>query len=108
MELTISELKQLTERDAAQAPSLTNLGLCITIADRGHVWVGTVTREGDFTRISRAATVRKWGTTNGLGQLANEGPQPATRLDPVCEVLVPQRAIIAHIPCKESAWTGKL
>lgn len=75
----------------------------IVIADRGWVWVGKVTVSGETLVIEEARNVRRWGTTRGLGELAENGPTESTRLDPVGRIVVPQRAVIGVIACK-SAW----
>lgn len=75
----------------------------IVVADRGWVWVGRTAEQGDKVVISDARNVRYWGTKRGIGQLALEGPQPDTKLDPAGTVVVPARAVIAVIACK-SSW----
>lgn len=77
----------------------TEMGLQIVVLDRGFVYVGNVTVTGDTVRIANARNIRRWGTTKGLGQLANEGPTDKTVLDPVGEVTAHQRAVIHFIKC---------
>jgi hypothetical protein len=81
-------------------------GLCLVVADRGHVWVGHVTTGPgpDFTQIDDARIVRRWGTSEGLNELAKKGPQPNTKLDAPATVKVATRAIIALIPCETASW----
>lgn len=83
-------------------------GLSIVIADSGHIWVGQVERDRDFIYITGGATIRRWGTENGIGQLAESGPTTETKLDRVPHVIVPNHAVIAIIPCIDSVWTGKI
>jgi hypothetical protein len=78
----------------------------IAVLDRGFVYVGNVEQEGDFLVIENAKNVRRWGTTAGLGQLANEGPQQNTRLDPAGTVRAPIRACIHLIDCNPAKWTN--
>ena len=57
----------------------------IYVMDRGIVKVG-VPREqrmsdGLFIVLDKCATIRRWGTTKGLGQLALSGPTRETVLD---------------------------
>lgn len=75
----------------------------IVVADRGWVWVGKTEEIGDKLIITDARCIRYWGTDRGLGQLADSGPTPTTKLDPTGTVSVPLRAVIALIACK-SAW----
>jgi hypothetical protein len=70
----------------------------IVVLDRGWVLVGFVKghANGDL-RISQGAVIRVWGTTKGLGQLAFEGAQPATKLDPIPEGIIPARAVLFRL-----------
>lgn len=75
----------------------------IVIADRGWVWVGKTRKVGDDLVIENASTIRCWGTTRGLGELAESGPTESTKLDPIGTLLVPMRAVIGRIACK-TVW----
>jgi hypothetical protein len=81
-------------------------GKQIVILDRGFVYVGDVTLDGDWLRIDGAKNVRRWGTTAGLGQLAAEGPQPNTKLDDAGTVRAPLRAVIGLVACEASRWAS--
>nr|WP_294577657.1 hypothetical protein [uncultured Rhodopila sp.] len=74
------------------------MGTQIVVMDRGWVYVGKVFCEGDMVRIENARNIRRWGTTQGLGEL-RDGPKPNTQLDPAGTVLTPLRAVIHFIPC---------
>lgn len=75
----------------------------IVIADRGWVFVGKTEEMGDKLIVENARVIRRWGTTQGLGQLAESGPQPNTVLDPLGRLVLPSRAVIGIVACK-SAW----
>lgn len=84
-------------------------GLAIVVADRGWVWVGQVTgpEVGDhFIHITGARCVRRWGTSEGLGELAKKGPLPNTKLDAPADVKVSAKAVIAIVPCEPAAWNA--
>lgn len=81
-------------------------GKAIVVADRGWVWVGNVSSGPDFTTIAGAQCVRRWGTSEGLAELAQKGPRPNTRLDPPTEIRVASRAVIAILPCEAAAWSA--
>jgi hypothetical protein len=74
----------------------------IVVMDRGWVYVGRVSidREQQLVTIQNARNIRRWGTNAGLGELAERGPQPATKLDPYGTVVAPIRAVIHFIACK--------
>lgn len=81
--------------------------LAIVIADRGHVWVGEVGDHGPdvaWIKIAKARTVRRWGTLQGLNQLAVEGPLEHTILDAPADLAVRFGAVLAIIPCERSQW----
>lgn len=57
-------------------------GFAIVVCDRGFVYVGKMTWDGEFTTIEDAKNIRYWGTTNGLGELALSGPTAKKSLTP--------------------------
>lgn len=71
----------------------------IVISQRGWVFVGDVTRTGNEVVIENAAVVRRWGTTRGLGQLAQEGPTQNTILDFCPPVRIHPLAVVATMDC---------
>ncbi len=79
-------------------------GFAIVVADRGFVYVGTVTYDGDWCIVSNSRNVRRWGTERGLGQLAIEGPQKETVLDAVGTVRIPAHAVISLIDTEAKLW----
>ena len=82
-------------------------GTAIVVLDRGFVYVGKVTVDGDWCLIEKAQNIRAWGTTKGLGELVN-GPMPNTKLDAVGNVRAPIRAVISIIDANGEAWNGAL
>jgi hypothetical protein len=80
----------------------------IVIAQRGWVFVGRVAETGDQVVIADARVVRRWGTDTGLGQLAEQGPQRNTVLDPAGTVRLHQLAVVAQLDAKEDVWAPAL
>ena len=78
-------------------------GLAIVVLDRGFVYIGKVTVDGDWCVIESAKNIRVWGTTKGLGELVN-GPTSSTKLDQVGTVRAPMRAVISVIDVEASKW----
>ena len=76
----------------------------IAVLERGFVYVGTASVADGFVTIEGASNVRRWGTKRGLGQLAAEGPQPNTVLDPAGRVVAPITSLICLIDCNDSVW----
>ena len=79
-------------------------GYHIVVLDRGWVFVGNVSVDGETLTIADASCIRRWGTNKGLGQLAAEGPQPRTELDRSGTVMVPLRAVILTLDTEPSLW----
>ena len=76
----------------------------IVILQRGWVFVGRYTRNGEDCALTGAHCIRRWGTTRGLGQLASEGPQPNTTLEAAPEVGFHVLTVIATIRCDAAKW----
>lgn len=87
---------------ASQAPKQGDLS--IVILQRGRVIVGRLTLDGDYGTLTDAQCVRRWGTTAGLGQLATEGPQLNTQLDPQPTTRFHVLTTVEIIACNEEAW----
>jgi hypothetical protein len=83
------------------------MALQIVIAQRGWVFVGDVTADGDNVRIDNAKCVRRWGTKTGLGEIALNGPTPNTVLDDCGTVRMHVLAIVASIDCKAEKWPAR-
>jgi len=81
----------------------------IAVLQRGWIAVGyrSVTDGGDFS-LSNAAHIRVWGTTKGLGEIADDGPTLKTVLDFCPTIEYNPLTAIMHIRCREAAWVGKL
>ena len=77
----------------------------ILVLQRGWVVVGDLQYDGtEVVRLSNASVIRRWGTTKGLGQLALEGPQANTVLDPCGAVEAHPAAVVLRIPGEARKW----
>lgn len=79
-------------------------GFAVVVLDRGFVYVGEVTCGPDWCVITNARNIRSWGTTKGLGELAQHGPTSKTNLDVVGTVRAPMRAVISVIDSEADKW----
>jgi hypothetical protein len=105
MNITPEELRILTQpqpHPAAEAPRVgaTQIGFRIAVLDRGWVIAGHCEHEADVLHIAGAKCIRRWGTTKGLGEIAETGPTTKTVLDPVGTVDVPWAAVKLLIVCQ--------
>lgn len=81
----------------------------IVILQRGWVMVGRLERNGSDCKLHDASVIRKWGTTRGLGEIAEGGPTRETKLDK-CNGVVEfdWLTVVASITCEESQWENAL
>jgi len=77
----------------------------IVILQRGRVLVGRLTLDGDYGTLTDAKCIRRWGTTAGLGQLATEGPQAETKLDPQPTTRFHVLTSVEIIACNPEVWS---
>lgn len=76
----------------------------LVVLPRGWVMVGVCEERDGKLFMTEASVVRRWGTTKGLPELANEGPLKDTLLDGKCEMEFPMSAVIAKMKCNVKAW----
>jgi hypothetical protein len=79
----------------------------IVVLQRGWVMVGKYSQDGDRCCLDSAHVIRRWGTSEGLGQLV-AGPLPNTKLDPAGHVEFHALGVIATIACEAAKWTPSL
>jgi hypothetical protein len=101
--MTVEELIQFYEDSQAEKGD----DIRIVIGQRGWVWVGRFTQDGDEVTIHDAYTIRKWGTTKGLGELVH-GPKDKTVLDPSGTVRLHALAVLATMDCNTDKWGSVL
>jgi len=81
----------------------------IVVLQRGWALIGRYNRNGDHCTLTNASVIRAWGTTKGLGELAKEGPQSSTELDPTNgEVEFHDLTSILTISVDQEKWADKL
>lgn len=93
-------------KKGTEAPK--NSSIKIVVLQRGWVMIGRWSQEGDMCALDDAYNIRIWGTTSGLGQLALEGKQSATKLDKVGHVDFHILTTVAVINCAEQVWNAEL
>jgi len=76
----------------------------ILILQRGWVFIGDLSRDGDEFVLSNASNIQSWGTTDGLGQLALTGPTSTTVLKRAGTVRCHELTVVARLDVDESRW----
>lgn len=85
-----------------------NSNIKIVILQRGWVFIGRWSEQGDMCALDNAYTIRVWGTSKGLGELALEGKQSATKLDKAGHVEFHKLTTVAVINATEALWDKEL
>jgi len=82
----------------------------ILILQRGWVVVGRVASETENSVVLEGASiVRRWGTKNGLGEIAEGGPvKELTVLDKCGTLRTHPLGIVAQLDCDASKWDKHL
>lgn len=76
----------------------------IAVLDRGFVYIGDCRTEDGCLVIDDARNIRRWGTKNGLGQLATTGPTARTSHDHSGTIRAPIHSVIHLIDANRAAW----
>ena len=76
----------------------------IVVLQRGWVAVGKYHRNGTECRLEGASVIRRWGTKNGLGELALNGPTSETVLDESGTIRFHLGAEVCRLDCKTTNW----
>jgi hypothetical protein len=104
-EVIIAGVKYVPEQQADGA-------IKIVILQRGWCMVGRFERDGSECKLYNASVIRKWGTQNGLGEIAANGPTEDTVLDACNNGNAPVEfdylTVVACLPCMEDKWQNKL
>jgi hypothetical protein len=81
-----------------------NVQICVL--QRGWVVVGDFSQDGAQCFVRNGYVVRRWGTSEGLGELAARGPLKDTKLDPLPETTFHELTVVARLKC-DSVWEAK-
>ncbi len=98
-ELTIGQAKEIAAFFGAkpaieqQTPIEQGARYIVTM-QRGWIIVGNVTKQGDYLSIENPSVIERWGTTEGLGQLAITGPTSDTRLRKTANMLTHELTVV--------------
>lgn len=78
----------------------------IIVIESGWVFSGDVVEgiQPNTITIENAAVIRKWGTTEGLGQLCLKGPTSDTTLDYCTAPLIHLDKVLFILPVVSGKW----
>ena len=98
-------MKKITIDSVDYYPQDNNSPVKIVILQRGWVMVGKFERKGSDCKLMNASVIRNWGTTKGLGEIAENGPTSTTKLDKCFGIVeFDYLTVVATISCKEEKW----
>lgn len=75
----------------------------IVVLQRGWVVVGRFSQEGEECRLDGAQCIRRWGTTQGLGELCG-GPLRETKLDKMGPVKFHVLTVVFSMAVAADGW----
>lgn len=82
-------------------------GIRIVVLQRGWVAVGKYSRDGEMAKLENAAIIRNWGTSKGLGQLAENGPTDKTLLDDCPTLHFHILTEVVNMECNSKKWSTR-
>ena len=98
----------LEDEPSNEEPKSVGGDIRIVILQRGWVYVGKYFEQGEQCWLENASCIRKWGTSKGLGELAEFGPKSETILDSCPTVKFNKYSVICTINCEKDIWQKKL
>lgn len=81
-----------------------NSSIRIVVLQRGWIVVGKVSQSGETILISNPSIIRNWGTTKGLGEIAEGGPTSKTVLDKCPDINAHALTVVLQMKCDETKW----
>lgn len=105
--LTIDGVEYIKKSEATSTEYAGELK--IVILQRGWIMVGKFERDGSECKLHNASVIRSWGTSKGLGEIAESGPTSSTKLDK-CYGLVEfdYLTVVATISVNQEKWVNAL
>jgi hypothetical protein len=106
-DLTLGDIKQLQglfSQETKANLNCENWGKQIVVLQRGWVAIGDLTKKGEYMELTNASIIRRWGTKQGLGQLASEGKQSNTELEPTPKMKFHELTVITTIEVDATKW----
>ena len=108
--MNIEDLKNVVEvaklltsgEDNSKGNTAVNKGRYIVIGNRANIVVGDLVISGSTGYLTNASVIRRWGTSEGLGQLALHGAQEGTKLDACGEFEFELLTTCGMIPVKSN------
>ncbi len=98
--ITLDDVEYV-RKDSCESKSTTKQ---IVVLQRGHVVVGDVLRTDADVSIKNCSVIRVWGTSRGLGEIAENGPTDKTKLDKCPDIFVHPLSVVLYMNTNKSNW----
>ena len=80
----------------------------IVVLQRGWVVIGRYQQQGEYSLLTDAYIIRRWGTSEGLGELALKGRQSETKLEKTGVIRFHKLTTVQLIDCDDKIWNKEL
>lgn len=99
---------EYVRKDSVQQEDI-NSDIKIVVLQRGWIVVGRFKKDGTACELNNSYIIRRWGTGNGLGELAEKGPLFGTELDK-CHGIVKfdYLTVVLTLDCEAEKWSDKI
>ena len=106
-ELSVNGVKYVPKDSIVEKDIISDIK--IVVLQRGWIVVGRFERKDTQCKLHNASVIRSWGTTWGLGEIAENGPTSITKLDK-CKGVVEfdYMTVVLTIDCEAKKWQSKL
>lgn len=109
-DLTVGQAKEIAKlfSECMCTAEVDTRGLVrIIVLQRGWVAVGRFYQCGEACRLDNAFVIRRWGTSKGLGEIAEKGPLTNTVLDAAGTLRFHALTIVCQFDCNQQGWAEK-
>lgn len=105
--ITVNGEKYVSEADYKKKTTGVPTKKRIAVLQRGWVVIGDYVKTKAEHQLHNPAVIRAWGTTKGLGEIAEGGPTSSTKLDPCPTVRFELGTAVLFIDVNEEKWVDK-
>ena len=106
--ITVDGVKYVSEADyKAKKGNSVPSKKQIVILQRGWVVIGDYSEKNNECLLTDAAVIRVWGTTKGLGEIAEAGPTSSTIIDRCPDVRFHPLTVVSRMDVNAKNWVNK-
>ena len=76
----------------------------IVVLQRGWIVVGDISKTNEEVTIKNCSIIRVWGTSKGLGEIAESGATSKTVLDKSPDIIVHPLSVVLYMNVNMGKW----